>query len=119
MENLVLITRTLELLEDHLTENIKTEEIARRLYCSKSTLEKLFRFATNMSIRDYVIRRRMSRAARDLAADPEEAAILDVAITAMRHLQEHLKASGISRPPSIGKILCAMSCFRLFGWKRN
>ena len=105
MENLVLITRTLELLEDHLTENIKTEEIARRLYCSKSTLEKLFRFATNMSIRDYVIRRRMSRAARDLAADPEEAAILDVA--------------GISRPPSIGKILCAMSCFRLFGWKRN
>ena len=80
MENLVLITRTLELLEDHLTENIKTEEIARRLYCSKSTLEKLFRFATNMSIRDYVIRRRMSRAARDLAADPEEAAILDVAL---------------------------------------
>ena len=80
MENLVLITRTLELLEDHLTENIKTEEIARRLYCSKSTLEKLFRFATNMSIRDYVIRRRMSRAARDLAADQEEAAILDVAL---------------------------------------
>lgn len=80
MENLVLITTTLELLEDHLTENIKTEEIARRLYCSKSTIEKLFRYATNMSIRDYVIRRRMSRAARDLAADQEEAVILDVAL---------------------------------------
>lgn len=68
MENLILITRALELIEDNLTEDIKTVDIAKELYCSKSSIEKLFKYATNMSIRDYVIRRRMSRAAKDIVA---------------------------------------------------
>ncbi len=66
MEKLLLITRALELIENNLTEDIKTVDIAKELYCSKSSIEKLFKYVTNMSIRDYVIRRRMSRAAKDI-----------------------------------------------------
>jgi len=66
MENLILITRALALIEENLTEDIKTVDIAKELYCSKSSIEKLFKYATNMSIRDYIIRRRMSRAAKDI-----------------------------------------------------
>lgn len=68
MENLILITRALALIEANLTEDIKTVDIAKELYCSKSSIEKLFKYATNMSIRDYIIRRRMSRAAKDIVA---------------------------------------------------
>lgn len=53
------------------TQNIK------KFYCSKSTVEKLFRFTTNMSIRDYLVRRRMSRAAKDIR---EGASFLDLAL---------------------------------------
>lgn len=77
MENLLLITGVLEFLEENLTEDIKTNDIAEKFYCSKSTVEKLFRFTTNMSIRDYLVRRRMSRAAKDIR---EGASFLDLAL---------------------------------------
>ncbi len=78
MENLILITKTLEYIEDNLTEDIRTGDIAKELHCSKSSVEKLFRFVTNMSIRDYMIRRRMSKAAKDIVTFPN-ASLLDVA----------------------------------------
>ncbi len=78
MENLILITSALEFIEDNLTEDIKTDDIAKGLYCSKSSIEKLFRFVTNISIRDYIIRRRMSKAARDLVTY-SDASLLDIA----------------------------------------
>lgn len=71
MEKLQLITGALGLIEAHLTQDLRTADLARALHCSKSSLEKLFRYTTGMSIRDYVIRRRMSRAARDIAASPD------------------------------------------------
>ncbi|MDC7294304.1 AraC family transcriptional regulator [Butyrivibrio sp. DSM 10294] len=61
MENIQLLIEALEYIEDNLTEPIKTETIADHLHCSKSTIEKLFRYINNISIRDYIIRRRMSR----------------------------------------------------------
>lgn len=79
MENVLLITSALEFIENNLTEDIKTEDIARELYCSKSSVEKLFRIVTNMSIRDYYIRRRMSKAARDMVNCPD-VSLLDLAI---------------------------------------
>lgn len=78
MENVLLITSALEYIEENINENIKTDIIADHLYCSKSTLEKLFRFVTNMSIRDYMIRRRMSLAARELSK--ESVSLLDLAL---------------------------------------
>lgn len=66
MENLLYITEALAYIEANLTEDLKTEDIAQSLFCSKSSLEKLFRYVTNMSIKDYSIRRRMSCAAKEM-----------------------------------------------------
>lgn len=70
MEKVMLITEALAYIEENLTEDIKTDDIAKELYCSKSTLEKLFRFVTRMSIKDYSVRRRMSMAAKDIVKNP-------------------------------------------------
>lgn len=79
MESVILIASALEYIENNLTEDVRTEDIAKELYCSKSSLEKLFRYVTNMSIHDYFVRRRMSRAAKDMIANPE-ASLLDLAV---------------------------------------
>lgn len=80
MDNVLLITDALGYIEANLTEDLRTDDIAKELYCSKSSVEKLFRFVTNMTIKDYSIRRRMSKAAKDLVENPEKS-LLDVAIT--------------------------------------
>ena len=79
MDNLEILAKALEYMEQHLETDIRTEEIARACYCSKSTLEKLFRFVNHISVRDYLIRRRMTKAARLLVECPESG-ILDVAL---------------------------------------
>ena len=79
MDNLELLAKALEYMEQHLETDICTEEIARACYCSKSTLEKLFRFVNHISVRDYLIRRRMTKAARFLVECPG-ASILDAAL---------------------------------------
>ena len=79
MEKLLLITEALEYIEANLTEDIKTDDIAQKLYCSKSSLEKLFKYVTNLSIKDYSIRRRMSIAAREINRNPE-VSLLDLAL---------------------------------------
>lgn len=77
MENIQILVRALEYIENNLTESIKTEDIANHLYCSKSTIEKLFRYFNNISIRDYLIRRRMSKAALDIVRFPKKS-LLDI-----------------------------------------
>ena len=72
MENIQILIDALEYIDNNLTESINTEDIANHLYCSKSTIEKLFKFINNMTIRDYIIRRRMSKAAMELTSRPEK-----------------------------------------------
>jgi AraC family transcriptional regulator len=79
VENVILITKALVFIEENLTNDIKTDDIAKELYCSKSLIEKLFRYVTNMSIRDYLIRRRMSKAAKDMVSFPD-VSLLDIAL---------------------------------------
>lgn len=79
MEHLLLMTEALDFIEANLTEDLKTDDIAQNLHCSKSSLEKLFRFVTNMSIKDYSIRRRMSLAAKDMMKNPD-IVLLDLAV---------------------------------------
>lgn len=79
MQNIELLMASLEYIEQHICEDIKTEDIAKECFCSKSTLEKLFRCVNHISVRDYIIRRRMTLAARRIAARPEES-ILDIAL---------------------------------------
>lgn len=71
MQQLQLLMQALEYIERNLTTNIKTEEIAKHCYCSKSSLEKLFRCINNISVHDYIARRRMTYAGRLLLEDKE------------------------------------------------
>lgn len=72
MENIQILIDALEYIDNNLKESINTEELANHLYCSKSTIEKLFKYVNNMTIRDYIIRRRMSKAAMELTSHPEK-----------------------------------------------
>ena len=80
MSKLELLAEALEYMEQHLQEDLHTEDVAAACYCSKSTIEKLFRQVNHISVRDYVIRRRMTKAARMLVEHPEMN-LLDIALT--------------------------------------
>lgn len=79
MNNLKLLANSLEYIENHLLEDIRTEDVARACYCSKSTLEKIFRCINHTSVRNYLIRRRMTHAARMLIEHPHKS-ILEIAL---------------------------------------
>ncbi|MBQ7776557.1 MAG: helix-turn-helix domain-containing protein [Lachnospiraceae bacterium] len=79
MSRLALLTNALEYIEENLVEDIRTEDIAKACFCSKSTLEKLFQDMNHISIHDYIVRRRMMKGARILVND-EQASILDIAL---------------------------------------
>ncbi|MDE5865079.1 MAG: AraC family transcriptional regulator, partial [Lachnospiraceae bacterium] len=79
MQNIELLMAALEYIELHLSDEIKTEDIAGICFCSKSTLEKLFRSVHNISVHEYIVRRRMMLAAKKISQYPE-IPILDIAI---------------------------------------
>jgi len=76
---LEVLMEALDYIEAHLKEEIRTEQVAEACFCSKSGLEKLFRNVNHLSVHDYVVRRRMSLAARELLADPG-ARLIDLAV---------------------------------------
>lgn len=80
MRNIETLMAALEYIEAHLSDEIKTEDVAKFCFCSKSTLEKLFRSVHNISVHEYIVRRRMMLAAKQLSQQPETS-ILDIAIT--------------------------------------
>ena len=79
MRNIELLMAALEYIELHLSDEIKTEDIAGICFCSKSTLEKLFRSVHNISVHEYIVRRRMMLAAKKISQYPE-IPILDIAL---------------------------------------
>lgn len=79
MSNIELLAGALEYMESHLGDDIKTEDVARACYCSKSTLEKLFWCVNGITIRQYLVKRRMTRAAKLLVEQPEKG-ILEIAL---------------------------------------
>lgn len=79
MNKAELLADALEYMEQHLNDNITTEDVAAACYCSRSTLEKLFRYVNHMSIREYLVRRRLTRAARDIMCEPDTG-ILEIAL---------------------------------------
>lgn len=71
MDNIEILANALAYIEEHLQSSIRTEDVALACYCSKSTLEKIFRYVNNISVRDYLIRRRMTLAAKAILSEPE------------------------------------------------
>lgn len=80
MNKMELLTAAFEYIESNLSSEIKTEDVAKACYCSKAALEKLFRNLNHMSVHDYVVRRRMTLAARMMRERPE-ISVLEVALT--------------------------------------
>ena len=79
MQNIELLMLALEYIEVHLCDDIKTEDVAAFCFCSKSTLEKLFRNVHDISLHEYIVRRRMMLAAKKLSKEPR-LSILDIAL---------------------------------------
>lgn len=63
--------------EENLTENLCIEEAAKKANCSVYHLQRMFAYLANMSISEYIRRRKMSRAAEDLQNGEK---ILDIAL---------------------------------------
>ena len=79
MTKLELLANVMEYIEQHISEDIHTEDIAKACFCSRSSLEKIFRCVYNISVRDYLIRRRMTHAGKALVEQPE-LSVLDIAV---------------------------------------
>ena len=79
MKNIELLLAALEYIEAHLCDEIKPEDVAVICFCSKSTLEKIFRSVCDISVHEYIIRRRMMLAAKKLSQQPGMS-ILDIAL---------------------------------------
>ncbi len=79
MQQLQILMRALDYIENNFSESLKTEEIAEYCHCSKSSLEKIFRCINNISVHDYVVRRKMTVAGKYLL-EKRETTILDVAL---------------------------------------
>lgn len=79
MQDLQMLATCLAYMEEHLSSEIKTIDIAKACACSKSTLEKMFHYVYHISVHDYIVRRRMMKAAQMLNDKPE-CSILDVAL---------------------------------------
>lgn len=80
MNKITILKTALEYIEANLSSEIKTEDVAEECYCSKATLEKLFRCLNRIGVHDYVIRRRMTLAARRMIQQPEMN-VLEVALS--------------------------------------
>lgn len=79
MANLDLLFRSISFIEDHLDSEMQTEDIAKACYASKSSLEKVFKNAAHFSVHDYIIRRKMMKAAKMMIQMPQMN-LLDVAV---------------------------------------
>lgn len=79
MKNIEILTNALIYIENNLECDIRTDDVARECFCSKSTLEKLFRCVNDIAVKDYIVRRRMMKAAHMLLNQPKKG-ILDIAL---------------------------------------
>jgi len=72
------LTEALEYIENNLCDEISQEDIANACYCSLSSLQKLFRYVFHVSIKEYVSKRRLTYAAKELINTDNS--IIDIAL---------------------------------------
>ncbi|MGN0594711.1 MAG: helix-turn-helix domain-containing protein [Hominimerdicola sp.] len=61
-----IFVTALEFIEENLCDEFTQEDIAKACCCSLSTLQKLWRYCTHTSIKEYITKRRLTRAGVDL-----------------------------------------------------
>lgn len=78
MRNFFVLAQALDYIEANLENPVSQECIAAHCYCSLSSLQKLFRYALNMGVKEYQERRRLTQASQVLLG--VDAKITDVAL---------------------------------------
>lgn len=71
------LNASVDYIEKHLTENIDLFEVAKVAYCSGYHFQRMFSYMAEMTISEYIRKRRMSRAAVDLSNGEK---VIDVAL---------------------------------------
>jgi AraC family transcriptional regulator len=66
MKNLIVLASALETVEHKLNEALSVEDLARSTYSSVSNLQKLFSYVFGCSVKEYITKRKLSKAAYEL-----------------------------------------------------
>lgn len=75
LENL---SATIQYIEEHLQEDISHEELAKIACCSSAYFQRVFSYITDISLSEYIRRRRMTQAGFDLQSTNEK--VIDIAL---------------------------------------
>lgn len=86
MDWIQCLTRAIEYIESHLTDDIDLEGLAGQAYSSSSHFQLIFHLVMGMTVGEYIRNRRLSMAARDLLAP--DSRIIDVALKYRYDTQE-------------------------------
>lgn len=78
MEWIERLNKVIEYIEEHLTEKINYDQLAQIADCPTYHFQKTFLYMTNMSLNEYIRKRRMSLAAVDLQTSQTK--IIDIAL---------------------------------------
>ena len=81
-----MLSKALDYVEEHLTDNISIDEISNQSYASKSHFQLIFHIVTGITIGEYIRNRRLSLAAQDLLQS--NCKIIDVAMRYQYDTQE-------------------------------
>lgn len=76
--NVEMLMNALDYIEANIAGDLTVEDIARKCYVSVSGLQKTFKYVFHFTVKEYVLRRRFTCAARDLLNT--EDSILDIAL---------------------------------------
>lgn len=66
MKNFCIFVDAVNYIEDNLCSDITQEEIAAACCCSLSALQKVWRFCTHTSLKEYITKRRLTKCAEDI-----------------------------------------------------
>lgn len=73
-----MLIRALDYIEEHMTGEISLNELAEHCFVSVSGMQKTFSYVLHMSVKEYILRRRFSRAAKDIVETRDS--LLDIAL---------------------------------------
>ena len=86
MRNFYLLETAVNYIEDHLCDEITTQNVADVCCFSLSGMQKLFRYALHHGIKEYIGKRRLTKAASDLVTGSDT--VLDIAMRYQYNSQE-------------------------------
>jgi AraC family transcriptional regulator len=76
MNYIEMVNDSLEYLETKLQRPVTLDELAEKYYISRYHFYRIFRAITNMTLKEYTLRRRLSEAAKQIKSTPKN--IIDI-----------------------------------------